>query len=123
MQNIHIGDLCKHFKGKTLLEKNIYKILLLNVIYSGDNATKKLDDLVVYQNIFDGKIFTREASDIFATLSEEKQIEFNQTYKVQKLDANEIEEVNTSHFKAKKKEYIKNKWIFAIGINYKLIFF
>ena len=33
-------------------------ILLLNVIYSGDNSVKKLDDLVVYENIFYGKIFT-----------------------------------------------------------------
>ena len=78
MQDIKVGDYCKHFKGKTLLEKNIYKILLLDVIYSGDNAVKKLNDLVVYENIFDGKIFTREASDIFTELSDEKKELFNQ---------------------------------------------
>ena len=106
---IKVGDFCKHFKGKTLVEKNIYKILLLNVIYSGDNSTKKLDDLVVYENIFDGKIFTREASDIFTELSLEKQEEFNQIYKVQKLTDEEIEEVKTEEFKIKKLEYINNK--------------
>ena len=106
---IKVGDFCKHFKGKTLIEKNIYKILLLNVIYSGDNSTKKLDDLVVYENIFDGKIFTREASDIFTELSLEKQEEFNQIYKVQKLTDEEIEEVKTEEFKIKKLEYINNK--------------
>ena len=106
---IKVGDFCKHFKGKTLVEKNIYKILLLNVIYSGDNSTKKLDDLVVYENIFDGKIFTREASDIFTELSLEKQEEFNQIYKVQKLTEEEIEEVKTEEFKIKKLEYINNK--------------
>ena len=109
MNNIKVGDLCKHFKGKTLLEKNIYKILLLNVIYSGDNATKKLDDLVVYENIFDGKIFTREASDIFTELSLEKQGEFNQIFRVQKLTDAEIEEVSTEEFKVKKLAYINSK--------------
>lgn len=109
MNDIKIGDFCKHFKGKTLLEKNIYEILLLNVIYSGDNATKKLDDLVVYKNIFDGKIFTREASDIFGELSLEKQQEFNQVYKVQKLTDEEIQEINTEEYRVKKLEYIKKK--------------
>lgn len=108
-QKIEIGDFCKHFKGKTLVEKNIYKILLLNVIYSGDNATKKLDDLVVYENIFDGKIFTREASDILSELSLEKQEEFNQIYKVQKLTAEEVAEIQTEDYKVKKLEYIANK--------------
>ena len=109
MQDIKVGDYCKHFKGKTLLEKNIYKILLLNVIYSGDNAVKKLNDLVVYENIFDGKIFTREASDIFTELSDEKKELFNQIYKVQKLTDEEIEEVKTEEFKVKKLAYINNK--------------
>ena len=109
IQDIKIGDFCKHFKGKTLVEKNIYKILLLNVIYSGDNAVKKLEDLVVYENIFDGKIFTREASDIFSELSEEKQELFNQTYKVQKLTEEEIKEVNSEEFKVKKLTYLENR--------------
>ena len=106
---IKVGDFCKHFKGKTLIEKNIYKILLLNVIYSGDNSTKKLDDLVVYENIFDGKIFTREASDIFTELSLEKQKEFNQIYRVQKLTEEEIKEINTDEFKVKKLTYLENR--------------
>ncbi len=108
-QNIGIGDFCKHFKGKTLVEKNIYKILLLNVMYSGDNSTKKLDDLVVYENIFDGKIFTREASDIFTELSIEKQEEYNQIYRVQKLSEDELFQIQTDDYKVKKLEYINNK--------------
>lgn len=109
MNDIKVGDLCKHFKGKNLIEKNIYEILLLDVIYSGDYSTKKLDDLVVYKNLFDGKIFTREASDIFSELSLEKQGEFNQVYKVQKLTDEEKEEVQTEEFRVKKLEYIKKK--------------
>jgi len=107
-QQINPGDYCKHFKGKTLIEKNIYEILLLNVIYSGDNSTKKLNDLVVYKNIFDGKIFTREASDIFTELSSEKQELFNQKYKVEKLTEVEVEEIKREEFKVKKLQYIKD---------------
>lgn len=107
-QIVQIGDYCKHFKGKNLIEKNIYEILLLNVIYSGDNSTKKLNDLVVYKNIFDGKIFTREASDIFTELSEDKRELFNQTYKVQKLTELEVEEIKSEEFKVKKLQYIKD---------------
>ena len=92
-----------------LLKINQVIILLLNVIYSGDNSTKKLDDLVVYENIFDGKIFAREASDIFSELSLKKQEEFNQIYKVQKLTEEEVQEVSTDDYKVKKLEYIKNK--------------
>ena len=108
-QDIKVGDYCKHFKGKTLLEKNIYEILLLNVIYSGDNSTKNLDDLVIYKNIFDGKIFAREASDIFTELNSLQQEEFNQIYKVQKLTDEEIRLIKTDDFKMKKLQYIKNK--------------
>lgn len=107
LQKIEVGDFCKHFKGRTLVEKNIYKILLLDVIYSGDNALKNMYDLVVYQNIFDGKIFTREASDIFAKLSKEKQEEFHQIYKVQKLTEEEIDIIKSNEFKVKKLSYIK----------------
>lgn len=89
--------------------KKIYKILFLNVVYSGENSLKPLNDLVVYQNVFDGKIFTREASVIFTELSPEKQSEFNQIYKVQKLTAEEKEEVQTEEYKVKKLEYINNK--------------
>ena len=109
MDDIKIGDFCKHFKGKDLIEKNIYQILLLNVIYSGDYSLKKINDLVIYKNIFDGKIFAREASDIFAELSLEKQKEYNQVYRVQKLTDEEILEINSLEYKEKKLQYINKK--------------
>ena len=52
-----IGMLCKHFKGSSLYEKNIYKILALNVdgaeldkdiTYSGDGDCLLAKNLVVY---------------------------------------------------------------------------
>ena len=35
------GDLCKHFKGKNLQEKNIYEVLETGVNYSGDASERK----------------------------------------------------------------------------------
>ena len=84
------GDLCKHFKGKTLEEKNIYEILEVGVKYSGDASEKPIENLVVYKNIFQGKIFAREIEDLVAELSPEKQAEFGQRYRVEKLTEEEI---------------------------------
>ena len=58
----NVGMYCKHFKGKNLLEKNIYKILKVNVtgkdikdkniIYTGDkenlNDVKNLPSLISF---------------------------------------------------------------------------
>lgn len=90
------GDLCKHFKGKNIDEKNIYEILEVGVKYSGDASENPIENLVVYKNIFQGNIFARELSDLEAELSLEKQAEYGQKHRVEKLTADEV-------------EYIKNK--------------
>lgn len=38
------GDLCKHFKGKDLIQKNIYEVLEIGVKYTGtaEGITDKL---------------------------------------------------------------------------------
>ena len=87
------GDLCKHFKGKNLREKNIYEILEMGVKYSGDASANTIENLVVYKNIFQGKIFAREYEDLVAELPEEKQELYGQKYRVQKLTQDEIAEV------------------------------
>lgn len=87
------GDLCKHFKGKNLKEKNIYEILEMGVKYSGDASEKTIENLVIYKNIFQGKIFAREYEDLVAELPEEKQELYGQKYRVQKLTQDEIAEV------------------------------
>ena len=69
------GDLCKHFKGKNLQEKNIYEVLETGVNYSGDASENPIKDLVIYKNIRQGKIFAREMSDLVAELTPEKQQE------------------------------------------------
>ena len=87
------GDLCKHFKGKDLSEKNIYEILEIGVKYSGDAADKPIENLVVYKNIFQGKIFARELEDLITELPKEKQEQYGQKYRVEKLTSEEIKEV------------------------------
>lgn len=96
------GDLCKHFKGKNLIEKNIYEVLEVNVKYTGEN--KEINgNLVVYKNIFkDNQIFVREEKDLNCELELEKQIEFNQKHRVEKLTQEEIKQVKTKEFRKSK---------------------
>ena len=116
-----VGMLCKHFKGNDLLEKNIYRIEKLNVNgldidenlinYTGDNELKKATNLVVYSNIFqDNKLFCREYEDISQELSEEKQLMYNQTLKVQPLTEEEESLIKSNDFIDNKKQYILAKY-------------
>lgn len=89
------GDLCKHFKGKNLQEKNIYEVLETGVNYSGDASENPIKDLVIYKNIRQGKIFAREMSDLIAELTPEKQQEFGQKHRVDLLTNEEIEIVKS----------------------------
>ena len=89
------GDLCKHFKGKNLQEKNIYEVLETGVNYSGDASENPIKDLVIYKNIRQGKIFAREMSDLVAELTAEKQQEFGQKHRVDLLTKEEIEIVKS----------------------------
>ena len=84
------GDLCKHFKGKNLQEKNVYEVLETGVNYSGDASENPIKDLVIYKNIRQGKIFAREMSDLVAELTPEKQQEFGQKHRVDLLTKEEI---------------------------------
>lgn len=84
------GDLCKHFKGMNLDEKNIYEILEMGVTYSGNACEHPLENLVIYKNIFQGKIFARELQDLVEELSPEKQELYGQKHRVEKLTPEEI---------------------------------
>lgn len=116
-----IGMLCKHFKGETLLEKNIYRIERLEVegkdidsniiTYTGDGVLLEAQNLVVYSNIFqDNKLFTREYEDISGELSKEKQEMFNQELKVQPLTEEEIETIKDENFIEQKKKLVLSKF-------------
>lgn len=107
---LKVGDLCKHFKGNSLAQKNIYEIVAMNVTYTGENAKTPMDNLVVYKNIFqENKLFTREYNDLVAELPEEKQRQYGQKCRIEKLTQEEIDEVKSDEFKKEKLEYMKRQ--------------
>lgn len=113
------GMLCKHFKGESLLEKNIYEILKVNVngkdidenniIYTGNGNLKDSVNLVIYKNIFqNNKVFAREYNDISSYLTKDEKIKYNQNIKVQPLTEEEINVIyNESFIKEKKNLTLK----------------
>ena len=116
-----IGMLCKHFKGKTLLEKNIYRIEKLGVngteidesliTYTGDGELLSAKNLVVYSNIFqENKLFAREYEDISGELSLEKKEMYKQQIKVQPLTPTEIDMINDTNFVTEKKKLVLAKF-------------
>ncbi len=107
---LQVGDLCKHFKGRSLLEKNIYEIVATNAIYTGENTKEPLDDLVIYKNIFqEGKMFVREYKDLVEELAQEKQHEYGQMTRIQKLTEEEIELVRSEPFQKEKLSYMERQ--------------
>ena len=116
-----IGMLCKHFKGKGLEDKNIYRIIKLGVdgkdintneiTYTGDGELVTASNLVVYENIFQkNKVFAREYEDISGELSLEKQQQFNQVIKVQPLTEEEIAIVKSPRFVETKEVHTREKF-------------
>ena len=113
------GMLCKHFQGESLLEKNIYEILKVNVkgkdidenniIYTGNGNLKDSVNLVIYKNIFQNdKVFAREYNDISSYLTKAEKIKYNQNIKVQPLTEEEINVIyNESFIKEKKNLTLK----------------
>lgn len=115
------GMLCKHFKGESLLEKNIYEILKVNVngkdidenniIYTGNGNLKDSVNLVIYKNIFQNdKVFAREYNDISSYLTKAEKIKYNQNIKVQPLTEEEINVIYNGSFIKEKKNLTLKKF-------------
>ena len=116
-----VGMLCKHFKGKDLLEKNIYRIEQVGVdginiddsiiTYTGESNLRSTINLIVYSNIFqDNKLFCREYEDISQELSINKQQEFCQKLKVQPLTEAEQSFIGQESFIEAKKQLVQKKF-------------
>ena len=108
-----VGMLCKHFKGKDLLEKNIYRIEKIGVdwkdidsskiIYTGDKDLLLSKNLVIYSNIFqEDKLFAREYDDLVSELSDDKKELYNQIFRVEPLNDEEIKTIKCHEFIEKK---------------------
>ena len=113
-----VGMLCKHFKGKDLLEKNIYRIEQVGVdriniddsiiTYTGESNLRSAINLIIYSNIFqDNKLFCREYEDISQELSIDKQQEFCQKLKVQPLTEEEQSFIGQESFIEAKKQLVQ----------------
>lgn len=115
-----VGMLCKHFKGKDLMEKNIYQIIALGVsgdslsgdiTYLGEQILQTATNLVIYANIFqEGKFFAREYEDLSQELSDDKKCEFGQTYRVEPLSIEEVAIVTSPSFISEKTLYTESKY-------------
>lgn len=104
------GDIVKHFKGKDLIEKNIYEILAVKPEYTGTNVPP-IAPVVVYTSLFqEGKTFFREYSDLVTELSPEKKEEYGQTFRVEVLTKAELDYIKTPDFIKKKKAYLESKY-------------
>ena len=104
------GMICKHFKGETLVEKNIYQILAINVTYTGDNGID-LSNMVIYKPMFqEGKVFAREYDDLVCELTDEQKEEFHQSQRVEPLTDDELLQIKDEEFVFKKLEYINEKY-------------
>ena len=112
-----VGMLCKHFKGKDLLEKNIYRIEKIGVdgkdidsskiIYTGDKDLLLSKNLVIYSNIFqEDKLFAREYDDLVSELSDDKKELYNQIFRVEPLNDEEIKTIKCHEFVEEK---LKNR--------------
>ncbi len=101
------GSLAKHFKGKRLIDKNIYRIISFNnkgkdldssIKYTGVRDVSESTNLVIYQNIFNKMLFARELDDFYVEIDKEKQEEFGQMHRVEPLDEKEEKRVNSKQF-------------------------
>lgn len=108
--DLNVGMIYKHFKGHDLIEKNIYEILAINVKYTGENDID-LTNLVVYRSLFqDDKYFAREYDDLVCELTDEQKKEFEQTWRVEPLNEDELKEIKTEEFILKKSAYLEEKY-------------
>ncbi len=104
------GMICKHFKGETLVEKNIYQILAVNVTYTGDNGID-LSNMVIYKPLFqEGKVFAREYDDLVCELTDEQKEMYHQTQRVEPLNDEELLQIKDEGFATKKLKYISEKY-------------
>lgn len=119
--NLKIATFYKHFKGKNLIEKNIYLIIAigideerykeLEVKYVGYNKDNiNYSELVVYLNYFQNLLFAREYQDLVEELTKEQQKEYSQKYRVEALTTEEVQTIMTLTYQKEKSLYLESKY-------------
>lgn len=129
-------DICKHFKGKNLLEKNIIGIMEVKLTYTG--TSEAFPDVVIYKPLFQngrsylkeflflsGKIsydksldlegfnhltcFIREYKELTEELNEEQKKNSNQENRINVLTDEELNFILNQNFIDEKIEYSQKK--------------
>lgn len=103
------GDYVKHFKGKNLVEKNIYEIVAVKPTYTGEK--KAFPEVVVYIPLFQtDKCYIREYDDLVCELTSEQQELYHQQHRIDLLTDEELALIKTKEFISKKRAYIEEKY-------------
>ena len=119
--NLKIATFYKHFKGKDLIEKNIYLIIAIGISkndfnemqpkYVGDNKDNiNYSDLVIYLNYFQNQLFAREYQDLVEELTKEQQKEYSQKYRIEVLTTEEVQTIMTPTYQKEKSLYLESKY-------------
>lgn len=102
------GDIVKHFKGESLVEKNIYEIVAVNPVYTGEKET--FPEVVIYTPLFQtDKYYVREYDDLVCELTSEQQELYHQQHRIDLLTEDELALIKTDEFIAKKMAYNRRK--------------
>lgn len=102
------GDYVKHFKGKNLIEKNIYEIIAVKPTYTGDDS--KFPEIIIYSPVFQpDKCFVREYADLVSELTQEQQELYHQQHRIDILTEAELALIKTDKFIKEKMAYMEEK--------------
>ena len=110
MLRLKSGDIVKHYKGKDLVEQEIYEILMVNPEYSNTRDFKE-EAVVMYTPLFrENKNIIIAYKDFVKRLSVDERImcHTDQRYTIEHLTKDELEVIKTHDFIQAKEDYNKN---------------
>lgn len=86
MNDIHeicVGDIVRHFKRQYITDKNS-KLYLYKVVGMVTDTTHE-QDVVVYQSLENGKLYTRELNEFLSYVDKNKYPDIEQIYRFERV--------------------------------------
>lgn len=90
MNDIHeicVGDIVKHFKRQYVEDKNS-NLYLYKIIGTATDTTNE-QDVVVYQSLENGKLYTRELNEFLSYVDKNKYPDIDQIYRFERFDGDD----------------------------------
>lgn len=90
MNDIHeicVGDIVRHFKRQYVTDKNS-KLYLYKVVGMAVDTTHE-QDVVVYQSLENGKLYTRELNEFLSYVDKNKYPDIEQIYRFERVDGDD----------------------------------